>query len=387
MIRFLTAGESHGKCLIGILEGMPAGLSISEEEIAIDLKRRQQGYGRGDRMSIENDRAQILSGVRYGKTIGSPIALQIENKDWANWTAKMSMEAVPPDKQAPPITNPRPGHADYAGAVKYGFDDIRNVIERSSARETAMRAAIAAICRKFFREFGIVIGSHVTCIGGIKVNGLDVPSNPLEINRLADKSPVRCLDSTAEKQMMEVIDKAKANGDTVGGSFEVVIAGLPVGLGSSVHYDRRLDGILAGAMMAIPAIKSVGIGLGEQVADRSGSEVHDRLFVGDADKVIERKTNHAGGIEGGMSNGDPIVIHAAMKPLASLKHSLESVDLSTRKATTSVLERSDVCAVPAASIVGEAVALLALMNPFLEKFGGDSMEEIKRHIISSYKQP
>lgn len=386
MIRFLTAGESHGKCLVGILEGMPAGLAISEDEIAVDLRRRQQGYGRGDRMKIEQDRAQILSGVRYGKTLGSPIALLIENKDWPNWESCMRADAPPDSKRTAPLTSPRPGHADLSGAIKYQHDDIRNVIERSSARETTVRVAMGGICRKFFQDFGITVASHVVRIGRVAVSPEMQALSPEEINQRADGSPVRCLDPQAEREMKAVIDEAKERGDTVGGVFEIIVSGLPIGLGSYAHYDRRLDGILAGAMMSIHAMKAVGFGLAEETAERFGSEVHDRIFTDAAGNIV-RQTNNAGGTEGGMSNGEPLRIRVAMKPLATLGQPLESVDMATKEAVVALRERSDVCAVPAAGIVGEAMALLALMNPFLEKYGGDSMEEIRGHLAASPSLP
>ena len=382
MIRYLTSGESHGKCLVGILEGMPAGLEISEDEIAVDLRRRQQGYGRGDRMKIEQDRAQILTGVRYGETLGSPIALMIENKDWPNWESRMRTDFPPDVERTEPLTSPRPGHADLAGAIKYQHTDIRNVIERSSARETTMRVALAGICRKFFGEFRVTVGSHVVRIGSAVSHADANDLSPTEINRLADASPVRCLDAESGKEMMAAIDDAKSRGDTVGGVFEVVVAGLPVGLGSYVHYDRRLDGILAGAMLSIHAMKAVGFGLAEETGERFGSDVHDRIFTDESGNVT-RRTNNAGGTEGGMSNGQPIRIRVTMKPLSTLGQPLESVDMATREAVVALRERSDVCAVPAAAIVGEAMALLALMNPFLEKFGGDSMQEIRAHVAAS----
>ncbi len=386
MIRFLTAGESHGKCLVGILEGMPAGLAISEEEIAVDLRRRQQGYGRGDRMKIEQDRAQILTGVRYGETLGSPIALLIENKDWPNWESRMRADVPPDDERTAPLTSPRPGHADLAGSIKYQHSDIRNVIERSSARETTMRVALAGIARKFLREFGVSVGSHIVRIGRVTANPNILALSPEEINQRADASPVRCLDPQAEREMIAVIDDAKARGDTVGGVFEVVVCGLPVGLGSYVHYDRRLDGILAGAMMSIHAMKAVGFGLAEETAERFGSEVHDRIFQDAAGNVV-RQTNNAGGTEGGMSNGEPLRIRVAMKPLSTLGQPLESVDMATREAVVALRERSDVCAVPAAGIVGEAMALLALLNPFLDKYGGDSMREVRAYFAASPGSP
>ncbi len=386
MIRFLTAGESHGRCLAGILEGMPSNLPICEDEIAIDLRRRQAGYGRGDRMKIEQDRAQILTGVRYGLTLGSPITLMIENKDWPNWVSRLRADEPSPGERTPPLTSPRPGHADFAGSVKYHHADIRNVIERSSARETTMRVALAGVCRKFFSELGISVASHVVKIGGVSAQDLAGDLTPDQINALADLSPVRCLDTEAAGKMIGIIDEAKSRGDTVGGVFEVVVTGLPVGLGSYVHYDRRLDGILALAMMSIHAMKSVGFGMAEVVADKFGSEVHDRLFT-DAKQGVRRQTNNAGGTEGGMSNGESLRIRVAMKPLSTLGQPLESVDLATGEPVTALRERSDVCAVPAAGIVGEAMALLALMNPFLEKYGGDHMDEIRTRVAVEQKSP
>ncbi|HEY3294816.1 MAG TPA: chorismate synthase [bacterium] len=386
MIRYLTAGESHGKCLIGILEGMPAGVGISEEEIAADLHRRQQGYGRGGRMSIEQDHAQILSGVRYGVTLGSPLAVQIENRDWENWRDVMRVEATESEEQSTPLTTPRPGHADYAGAVKYGQRDIRNVIERSSARETAVRVALGAICRKFFAEVGITVGSHVVQIGPVKAESDASRLTPEEINRLADASPVRCLDKAAERRMMEIIDEAKSRGDSVGGIFEVIASGLPVGVGSGVHGDRRLTALLAQAMLSIPAMKSVGFGMAEDVAAHFGSDVHDRMFAG-SDGSVVRRTNRSGGVEGGMSTGEPLIIRVAMKPLSTLAQPLETVDLATGQEAVALRERSDVCAVPAAAVVGEAVCMLALMNPYLEKTGGDSMSEIHAHNAARPPRP
>lgn len=384
MIKFLTAGESHGPALTGILEGMPAGLEISEAEIASDLARRQLGHGRGDRMKIERDHARILSGVRYGKTLGSPITLLIENRDWENWTEKMSVSDPGESARIPRLASPRPGHADLAGSIKYHQNDIRNIIERSSARETAMRVALGAICRKFLREFGIEIHAHVVNIGGVTAPTHSSASSS-DFWERAEKSPVRSADDAAAKEMMEVIDRAIESKDTVGGIFEVVVAGMPIGLGSFVHHDRRLDGILAQAMVSIHAMKAVEFGMGFDVANTPGSGVHDQLFTS-AHNII-RQSNSAGGIEGGMSNGEPIVMRVAMKPLSSLMQPLASVNLETGEAAEALRERSDVCAVPAAAVVGEAMACLALMNPFLEKFGGDSMEEIRAHIASTPPSP
>ncbi len=388
MIRYLTSGESHGKALVGILEGMPAGVKISAEYINHQLWRRQQGYGRGGRMKIETDKVEILSGIRFGKTIGSPIALIIQNKDWGNWHDKMAIEGDGTGIEK--ITVPRPGHADYAGTIKYGFDDMRNVIDRSSARETAMRVALCSIVRKFLEDNGIYIGSHVLSIGsaGVKdrtqidklIAKLTRQSSysAYKLTEEADKSEVRILDKVTEKKAIAEIKKAKKSGDTLGGIFEVIVTGVPIGLGSYVQYDRKLDAQLAQALISIQAIKGVEIGDGFANAAKFGSQVHDEFKI-DNGKII-RKTNRAGGLEGSVTNGENIVIRAAMKPIATLVKPLRAVDLSTRKLVQSRYERSDVCAVPAASIIGETVVAPVLANALLEKYGGDSLEEInKRH--------
>lgn len=386
MIRILTAGESHGQALIGIVEGIPAGLEISADYINFHLKRRQQGYGRGGRMRIEEDRVEILSGVRFGKTIGSPIALMIRNKDWENWKEKMSVEEI--DKQIEKITIPRPGHADFVGYFKYGFDDIRNVIERASARETAIRVACSSIARKLLEELGIFIGSHVIQIGYAgfedrekldkKIQKLiHKPKGALELTLEADKSEVRCIDKQVERKMIEVIKEAKKKGDTVGGIFEVIVTGLPVGLGSYVHWDRKLDGLLAQAIMSIQAIKGVEIGSAFENAKKFGSEVHDEIFVKNG--KIFRRTNRAGGLEGGVTNGQPIVLRIAMKPISTVIKGLSSVDLKTFKNVKSRYERSDFCAVPSASVIAESVIAPVIANALLEKFGGDSLKELKKN--------
>ncbi|MCX6121562.1 MAG: chorismate synthase [Ignavibacteriales bacterium] len=388
MIRYLTAGESHGKVLVGILEGMPAGVEISVEYINHQLKRRQQGYGRGGRMKIETDHVEILSGVRFGKTIGSPIALIIQNKDWQNWTERMSVDSNGAGIEK--ITIPRPGHADYAGAVKYGFDDLRNVIDRASARETAMRVALCTIIRKFLEDNGIFIGSHVLSIGSAMVkNRIKIdhtitklislaPRAAYKLAEEADKSEVRMLDTSLGTKAISLIKKVKKAGDTLGGIFEIIVTGVPIGLGSYVHYDRKLDAQLAQVLMSIQAVKGVEIGDGFANATRFGSQVHDE-FTLKGDKIV-RTTNRAGGLEGSVTNGERIVLRAAMKPIATLAKPLKAVDLATNKLVESRYERSDVCAVPAASVIGEAVIAPVLANAFLEKFGGDSMKEIsKRH--------
>lgn len=385
-LRFLTAGESHGKGLIGILEGIPAGLLLSSEDIDKELKKRQAGYGRGGRMKIESDRVEIISGVRWGKTVGSPISLLIENKDWENWEHGMSSDSRH-EGSIDAVTRPRPGHADLAGALKYGHKDIRNILERSSARETAMRVAIGAVAKKFLSEFGINIGSYVIQIGSVKISNLKFQiSNFEEIFKKAEVSPVRCPDEDASKKMMEMIDSVVQKGDTLGGIFEVVATGLPIGLGSHIQWDKRLDGRLAQALMGIQAIKGVEIGTGFKMAERFGSEVMDEIFyekaMGNRQEAIGfyRETNHAGGIEGGMTNGMPIVIRAAMKPIPTLRKPLRSVDIITKEPFEAAYERSDTCAVPAAAIIGEAMTALVIADALIEKFGGDSMEETKRNV-------
>jgi len=378
--RFLTAGESHGEALTAVIDGVPAGLSLTEDDINGDLARRQRGYGRGGRMKIERDQAHISSGVRWGLTLGSPISLTIQNRDWENWQQTMAVGPLPSGAARKTVTRPRPGHADLAGAMKYGHHDIRNVLERSSARETTARVAVAAVGRRLLSEFGITILSHVTEIGGVRVSALELPWE--EIRQRAEASEVRCADVTAERTMIEAIDRAKAAGDTLGGVFEVVALGCPVGLGSYVQWDRKLDGILAQAFCSIHAIKGVEIGLGFEAAHRPGSQVHDEILF-DADAGYHRGSNSAGGLEGGVTNGQPVVVRAAMKPISTLRKPLRSVDVSTRETVEAVVERSDVCAVPAAGVVGEAMMAIVLARAFLDKFGGDSVEEI-RHNHQAY---
>ncbi|MFZ5968700.1 MAG: chorismate synthase [Bacillota bacterium] len=370
MLRYITAGESHGKCLTGIIEGFPANVNIDIEEVNRDLKRRQAGYGRGGRMKIEQDRIEILSGMRGGKTLGSPIAFQIENKDYANWEKYMNpIEPIDNEKK---VTKPRPGHADLPGAIKYGFEDIRNVLERSSARETATRVAVGSIMKQLMKNFGIEVMSHVTSIGSAALNE---KAQGIERVKKADLSEVRCIDPETERKMMEEIDRAKEEGDSLGGIFEIHITGIPVGLGSHVQWDRKLDAKLAFALMGIQGIKGVQIGEGFDSARKKGSEVHDEIFY-DAEKGYYRKTNHAGGIEGGMSNGENIIIQCGMKPIPTLYKPLQSVDIESKESFAASIERSDTCAVPAASIVGEMVAITVIAEEFLKKYGGDSLEEI-----------
>jgi chorismate synthase len=396
-LRYLTAGESHGKALIGILEGIPSGLSLSAEDINRDLGRRQMGYGRGGRMKIESDHAEILSGVRWGKTIGSPITLLIENKDYRNWLKGMSPYAED-DGSIPAVTRPRPGHADLTGAIKYYHHDMRNVLERSSARETAVRVALGAVAKKFLQAFHITIGSFVIQIGTIRVKGLrdkgvkgsseNFPtlesSNPRTLESLfrkAEKSPVRCPDEQAAKKMTTLIDRIMKSGDSLGGVFEVFATGVPAGLGSYIQWDRRLDGRLAQALMSIQAIKGVEAGLGFEMSKRSGSEVMDEIFYSHHYGYY-RKTNNAGGMEGGMTDGMPIILRAAMKPIPTLRRPLRSIDITTKKPVEAAYERSDICAVPAAGVIGEAMVALTITDAFLEKFGGDSMKEIQQHYDS-----
>jgi chorismate synthase len=377
--RFLTAGESHGEALTAIIEGLPAGLPLSEADIDADLARRQRGYGRGGRMKIERDHAHISSGVRWGVTLGSPLTLTIQNRDWENWKDTMAVGDPPPGTAAKAVTRPRPGHADLAGAMKYGHRDIRNVLERSSARETTARVAVAGVARRLLREFGITILSHVTEIGPVRIGSLALAWD--EIAQRAEASEVRCADPQAERGMIEAIDAAKGKGDTLGGVFEVVAVGCPVGLGSYVHWDRKLDGRLAQAFCSIHAIKGAEVGMGFEAARRPGSEVHDEILF-DAAGGFTRGTNSAGGLEGGVTNGQPVVVRAAMKPISTLRRPLRSVDLETKEAVEAVVERSDVCAVPAAGVVGEAMMAIVLAEAFLAKFGGDSVDEIRRNYRS-----
>lgn len=383
VFRFLTAGESHGKCLTAIIEGVPAGIEINSERINRQLARRQQGYGRGGRMKIEKDKVIINSGVRHGITTGAPITLVVENRDWENWKIPMSVDPVNMNNpevsqlvEEKRITHVRPGHADLAGSVKYHHKDVRDVLERSSARETAIRVAVGAFAMEILKEFGVEIFSHVIQIGSASVK--TVSEDYSLIRQKAENSELRCSDEKVYGEMKIAIDKAGEEGDTLGGIFEVIALNLPVGLGSFVHWDRKLDGQLAQAVMSIPAIKSVSIGLGEDAGKLAGSKVHDEIYP--AENGFTRKTNNAGGIEGGLTNGMPLVVRAAMKPIPTLKKPLNSVDIASGKEHVAHYERSDVCAAPAASVVGEAMTAIILATAFLEKTGGDSLEEIKNRI-------
>lgn len=372
MFRLITAGESHGKGLIGVIEGFPANVKIDIEEINKDLARRQKGYGRGGRMKIEKDRVEILSGIRGGKTLGSPISFLIENKDYENWEPYMNPIDV--DREARKVTEPRPGHADLTGAMKYGFDDVRNVLERSSARETAVRVAIGSIARQLLEYFNIKVVSHVTTIGEAS---LQEKVEEIEKIQLAETSEVRCCDEAVETTMIEEIKRAKEEGNSLGGVFEIHVTGVPAGLGSYVQWDRKLDAKLAYALMGIQAIKGVETGYGFENAEKRGSLVHDEIFYS-PDQGYYRETNHAGGIEGGMSNGENIIIRCAMKPIPTLYTPLRTVDIETKEAALATVERSDTCAVPAASVVGEMVAITVIAQEFLNKYGSDSLEEITK---------
>lgn len=381
-IRYLTSGESHGKGLLGILDGVPSGLEISESEIRTQLARRQMGYGRGGRMKIETDFAEIWSGVRHGKTLGSPIGLVLKNKDWENWLNKMDVN--PNDQPGKNITLPRPGHADLAGMQKFGHEDIRNILERASARETAIRVALASVCRKMLKEVGILVGSRVTQIHNI-IDKTKFPNSitPELLNEKVDKSPVRCLGNDAEKEMISVIDQAKKDGDSVGGVFEIIATGLPYGLGSHTQWDKKLHARISESIMSINAFKGIEFGSGFSQAGKFGSEVHDQI--GWSDEKFTRMSNNSGGIEGGMSNAQPLVIRSVMKPIPTLIKPLKSVDFFTKESELAHKERTDSCAVPAASIVAESMVCFVLVDAILEKFGGDSMEQLKLHIKVSGK--
>jgi len=388
MLRFLTAGESHGRALVVILEGLPAGLPIDADAITRDLRRRQGGYGRGRRMAIESDRAEIMSGVRAGQTLGGPLAMVIENRDWPNWQYTMrATEEAPPDAggaRRAPVTRPRPGHADLAGGAKYERDDLRDILERASARETAARVAAGAVARQLLAHAGLRITSHVFTLGSVSLPDPGAVDFTLA-SGLPDDAPLRCVDADLERQMIAEIDRAREAGDTLGGAFEIIATGVPVGLGSYVQWDRKLDGRLAQALMSIPAIKAVGIGIGPAVASLPGSRVHDEIVIGDESRAtgLARPTNRAGGLEGGVTNGEDLRVSAYMKPISTLMKPLRSVDLSTMAESPAAIERSDVCAVPAAAVVGEAMVSLVLADALLERFGGDSIAALDRAMAST----
>ena len=393
--RFLTAGESHGPALGVTIEGVPAGLALTADGLAVDLARRQRGYGRGARQSIEQDRAEILAGVRHGLTLGSPILLLVRNRDWENWTAVMQVEPLGADeaaalrsaadegnKRSTPVTRVRPGHADLAGALKYGFNDVRNVLERASARETAARVAAGGIARAFLAELGIEAWSFTAEVGGVALD----PASATRSREDADASPLRCPDPAAEARMIARIDEARSAGDTVGGVFEVVVHGLPVGLGSYVHWDRRLDAALAAAVMSINIVKGVEFGLGFEQTRRFGSGVHDIIEGRDDVGRWVHRTNNAGGLTGGVTNGEPLVVRGAVKPISTLARPLPSADLVTGEAVDKAhYERSDISVVPAAGVVAEAMVMLTLATFVLEKLGGDSMGEVKAN-LAAYRE-
>lgn len=381
MLRFLTAGESHGPAAIVIIEGIPAGLSISVTDINRDLARRRSDYGRGGRGKLEKDEAEILAGIRYGRTLGSPIALSVKNRDFANWQAVMAIEAA--DKEAEALTQPRPGHADLASALKYGQGDVRNVLERASARETVSRVMAGAVCRRLLGEFGIKLASYTLRIGKVKFEGTRPGFE--DIAAAGERDPeIRCLDPEVSRRMKAVIDEARRQGDTLGGALEVIAHGVPVGLGSVMHYDRRLDGALAGALMSIPSVKAVEIGDGCALSSQNGSETVDIILPGK--KGFVRRTNHMGGIEGGISNGEDIVCRVYHKPIATLGKPARTIDIATGKSAEAIIERSDVCVVPRAGVVAEAMTGFVLAQALLEKFGGDNVTETKRNFNGYLKQ-
>ncbi|HZE62835.1 MAG TPA: chorismate synthase [Pyrinomonadaceae bacterium] len=378
MFRFTTAGESHGRALVAIVEGLPAGMPVDMAAINHELKRRQWGYGRGGRMKIEQDEVEILSGVRHGLTLGSPVALLIENKDWANWTDVMTAEpreAAP--KKSRELKRPRPGHADLAGGQKFAARDLRNVLERASARETAARVACGTLAKQLLAAFGIEILSHVVQLGGIPEQPLQLTWD--EIAAIPEDAPLRCFDSRVQQLMIELIDKKRESGDTLGGIFEVAARGIVPGLGSHTAWDLKLDGRLAQAVMSIPAVKAVAIGAGSEASALPGSEVHDEIAYNNETKEFIRETNRAGGLEGGITNGEELRIRGHMKPLSTLRRPLRSIDIDTKQEELAGFERSDITAVPAAGVIGEAMVALTLAGALREKFGGDNLGEMKRN--------
>ena len=381
MLRFTTAGESHGPALLSILEGIPAGLPLLAEHVNTELARRQHGYGRGRRMQIERDEIEFLAGVRAGETLGSPIAMLIRNRDWETW--REIMDPAPqegdPELRQRAVRRPRPGHADLTGVLKYARDDARDILERASARETTARVAAAAVCKRLLDEFGIRVGSHVVHLGGVDARRPD--TFPSDLASAADASPLRTLDADAEREMVARIDRAKREGNTLGGVCEVVCDGLPVGLGSHVSWDRKLDGRLAAAIMSIPAVKGVEIGLGFEAARRQGAEVHDEIIPAQSPRTghVRRLTNRAGGLEGGMTTGEPLVVRVAMKPISTLMRPLGTIDLDSGGRAEAVAERSDVTAVPAMGVIAEGMVAFVVAQAFLEKFGGDSLAETRRN--------
>ncbi len=387
MLRFQTAGESHGQALVAILSGIPAGLGIDFEYVDRELKRRQGGYGRGGRMKIESDAAQFLSGVRHGQTIGSPITLLISNHDWENWKEALAVADSPETRaKHKALTRPRPGHADLAGCLKYNFPEARYVLERASARETAARVAAGAVAKLFLKAFDIEVASHVVAVGSVDLEDEPVAFEKVLALRATEEIVLGCVDAAVEARMKEEVDKALEARDTVGGTFEVIARGVPPGLGSCAQWDERLDGQLAQALMSIQAVKAVEIGGGIQAAGRPGSQVHDEIGYDRDNSRFTRKSNRAGGLEGGISNGEDVVVRGYVKPISTLRRPLESVDFTSKETATAAYERSDVCVVPAAGVVGEAMVALTLGRSFLEKFGGDSIVETKRNYFAYLEQ-
>ena len=393
MLRFLTAGESHGQALVAVVDGLPAGLAVDEAAINADLERRQAGHGRGQRMRIEADRAEILSGVRAGLTTGGPVALLVRNRDWKNWQRTMHVGASPPAEATgalrEPVTRPRPGHADLAGALKYEHHDIRDVLERASARETAARVAAGSLARILLAQVGIDVISHVTAVGPVALPADQLPVDADVVRQIPDERPLRCVDPAVDALMVVAVDAAREAGDTLGGVFEVIASGVMPGLGSYAEWDRKLDGRLAQALMSIPAVKAVGIGLGPSAAGLPGSQVHDEIVLGrieghpSSDTGLARPTNRAGGLEGGVTNGEPVRVTGYMKPISTLMKPLRSVDLESRVEVPAAIERSDVCAVPAAAVVGEAMVCWVLADALLERYGADTVSGIEAAIAAA----
>ena len=387
MLKLQTAGESHGQALVAILSGLPAGFAVDSGYVQRELQRRQGGYGRGGRMRIESDTAQFLAGIRQGRTIGSPIAILIENRDWENWKEALAVEHAPESgANARSLASPRPGHADLAGCLKYNLHDARFVLERASARETAARVAAGALAKLFLKQFGIEVASHVIALGAAALEALPVPFERVLALRDLEEVVLNCVDPRVESRMMEEVDRAIEARDTVGGTFEVIARGVPPGLGSYAQWDERLDGHLAQAVMSIPSVKAVGLGEGIAGSRLPGSAVHDEIGYDSDQRRFTRKSNHAGGLEGGVSNGEDIVVRGYVKPISTLRRPLESVTLVTKETVKAAYERSDVCAVPAAGVVGEAMVALVLARAFLEKFGGDSLPETRRNFDGYLQQ-
>jgi chorismate synthase len=374
MLRYLTAGESHGKGLTVILEGLPSNICLSADDINIQLKRRMQGYGRGGRMKIESDQVEITAGVRHGKTLGSPVSLWVENKDFRAWTDEMASEEVKGFTSKKTVSHPRPGHADLNGGIKYNHRDLRNILERASARETTVRVAMGAICRTFLAQFGIEVTGHVTKIGGVGIG--DARPDFSVIATAQESDPCRCIDAKVSKDMVAKIDEAKKNGDSLGGVFEIIFTGLPVGLGSHVQWDRKLDARMAATVLSIQAIKGVEFGMGFGVGEVFGSQVHDGIYHDAKANSFPRRTNNAGGLEGGMTTGQNLIVRGVMKPISTLYTPLESVDIESKESYKASVERSDTCAVPAASVIAENALCFDIANAMIEKFGGDSLEEM-----------